>query len=132
MRIEEKIENNILTIDFYTHKSLVKREIINITGKNPEEIFNAKILLVKELSESIFLKFNGKEKEIIKEWGKIDENFKDLYKKLYPVGGWRNGGRPKGTKTEKTTMLKVRITPEEEKFLLEQLEKYRENKNKQS
>lgn len=127
MKIEEKAANDTITINFIVHRAIVYSNIIHCTGKTPDEIFNEKLLIIKKISDEkgVYLEFAGKQKEIIKEWAKIDKQFKDLYKKLYPVGGWRNGGRPKGSKTNKTTMLKVRITPEEEQFLLEQLKKYR-------
>jgi hypothetical protein len=81
---------------------------------------------IEEISENKSGDFYGKQKELIKAYGEIDERFKDLYKELYPHGGWRNGGRPKGSRTDKTTMLKVRITPDEEKYLLEKLQEYRD------
>lgn len=132
MKIEEKTENGIITIDFIIHKVIAQREFITIGGKSSDEIFNEKLLIIKKLTnpQGIYLKFSGKGKEILKAWGLVDDRFTALYKKLYPVGGWRNGGRPKGSRTEKTTMLKVRITPAEEKFLLEQLEKYRKKSKK--
>lgn len=127
MIIEETTKDGTITIDFLIHKSIAQREFITIGHKSPDEIFNEKLLIIKKLSnpQGIYLQFCNKEKEIVKAWGKIDSRFEELYKKLYPVGGWRNGGRPKGSKTNKTSMLKVRITPDEEKFLLEQLKKYR-------
>lgn len=40
-------------------------------------------------------------------------------------GGWRGGGRPKGSRTKRTEQFGRAITPEEKQFLNEQLEKYR-------
>ena len=119
MQIEEILSNNILTINFIMHGATYHHELINCAEKSPDEIFNEKLLIIRNLTAegSIFLKFSGREKELIKTWAKVDKRFEELYKKLYPHGGWRNGGRPKGT--DKTTMLKVRITPDEEKYLLE-------------
>jgi len=40
-------------------------------------------------------------------------------------GGWRGGGRPKGTKTRKTLYFTKAITPEEKEYLEKCLNEYR-------
>lgn len=130
MQIQENITGGILRIEFIIHKSIVKTEYILINDKGPEEIFEEKKEIVKRAAESISFALNGKEKEIIKAWGEVDSRFKELYKTLYPWGGWRKGGRPQGSKTNKTETFKKRITPDELEFLEKCLSEYRAKKKK--
>lgn len=43
-------------------------------------------------------------------------------------GGWRGGGRPKGSKTDKTERICLAVTPEEKEYLKKCLEDFR-NRN---
>lgn len=83
----------------------------------------------KERVISEFLQtFQGRdytEKEVLKAYSKIDKHFKDVYKEKYPRGGYRGGGRPKGSKTEKTERLNIAVTPDEKAAVIEFLENYR-------
>ncbi len=40
-------------------------------------------------------------------------------------GGWRGGGRPKGSRTLKTERINLAVTPEEKEYLKKCLEEYR-------
>ena len=72
---------------------------------------------------------NFTEKEVLKAYSKVDKYFKDIYKEKYPHGGWRQGGRPKGSKTSnRTERLQQVITPDEKEFLIKALEDYRKSK----
>ena len=127
MKINEIVNDNFCRIEIIEHKAVVKTFHFMFTSENDK--YRQTCKFIEEISENKSGDFYGKQKELIKAYGEIDERFKDLYKELYPHGGWRNGGRPKGSRTDKTTMLKVRITPDEEKYLLEKLQEYRQNKN---
>lgn len=123
MKINEIVNNGFCRVEIYEHRAVVKSFHFMFTSENDK--YRQTCKFIEEITKNKSSHFYGKQKELIKAYGAINERFKDLYKELYPQGGWRNGGRPKGSKTNKTTMLKVRITPEEEQFLLEQLKKYR-------
>ena len=60
-----------------------------------------------------------------------DSYFKDLYKQMFPHGGYRGGGKKKGEKfSDKTERLTTRISPEEKQLLSETLENYRKNEKR--
>ena len=83
----------------------------------------------KERVISEFLQtFQGRdytEKEVLKAYSKIDKYFKDVYKEKYPRGGYRGGGRPKGSRTERTERLNLAVTPDEKAAVIEFLDNYR-------
>lgn len=130
MQVREREDEFSITIEFYIHRVVHKtKHIIKAMYNNSENaIFNQKMRIVDELDESdIYLK--GRKKEIIKEWSKVDERFVEIYRDLYPRGGYRkNAGRPQGTRTDKTERLEYAITKDEKKYLIECLESYRRQK----
>lgn len=121
----------VLQVDFSEHKRVI------FTAEIPLKHERCAALRIAKAKEAVideFLAtFEGREytkKEVLKAYSKTDSYFKDVYKELFPHGGYRGGGRPKGsTSSKKTESLGVRITPEEKKYLLECLEIYREKKN---
>lgn len=127
MKIEEIKDGNFSRINIIEHRAIVKT--YSIMYSSDSDRYNQLCKYIEELNEGS-IHFRGKQKELIKAFGEIDEKFKELYKELYPHGGWRKGGRPKGSKTEKTERLNLAVTPEEKAAVLDFLENYRANKTK--
>ena len=125
MKIEEIKDGNISRINIYEHRAIVKSYSIMYSSENDR--YNQLCNFIEELSTSTIL-FRGEQKKLIKAFGEIDDRFKELYNELYPHGGWRKGGRPKGSRTERTERLNLAVTPEEKEFLLKTLEDYRAGK----
>lgn len=125
MKIEEIKDGNFSRINIIEHRAIVKSYSIMYNSENDR--YNQLCKYIEELNESS-VHFRGKQKELIKAFGEIDEKFKELYKELYPHGGWRKGGRPKGSKTEKTERLNLAVTPEEKAAVLVFLDNYRNGK----
>jgi hypothetical protein len=132
MRIEERIDEQYVVINFFVHQSIVEQRAILHGGKSEsEKVFKEKYKIVQELcgKGGIHFAFKDKQKEMIKEWSKCDGRFKDLYAELYPRGGYRGGGRPKGslskTKTDKTERVNIAVTPEEKQAVIKFLKEYR-------
>lgn len=91
-----------------------------------EELTEKKLKIVDEFLNTFragFYKFT--KKDVLKAYAKVDESIKKVYKSLYPQGGYRNGGRPKGSKTEKTERINWAVTPEEKEYLTRSLERFR-------
>lgn len=133
MRIEERIDEQYVVIDFIVHKSIIERKTINHGGKSEsEKVFKEKYKIVQELCGKSGIHFKNKQKEMIKEWSKCDWRFKDLYTELYPRGGYRGGGRPKGSlskvKTDKTERVNLAVTPEEKQAVIKFLKELRREK----
>ena len=122
MKIEEIKDGNISIIHIIVHRAIVKTYSIMYNSENDR--FNQICKYIEELSTSTIL-FRGEQKKLIKAFGEIDERFKKLYNELYPRGGYRNGGRPKGSRTDKTERINLAVTPEEKEFLIEALKNYR-------
>lgn len=118
-----------LLITFDHHRAEIYRTEIPLKHERCAALRIAKL---KEAAIDEFLgTFNGQKytkKEVLKAYSKVDEYFKSVYKELYPHGGYRNGGRPKGSKTDKTERLNVAVTREEKNLLIETLERYRQLK----
>lgn len=125
MKIEEIKDGNISRINIYEHRACVKSYSIMYNSENDR--YNQICKFIEELDECTIL-FRGKQKELIKAFAQIDERFKDLYNDLYPRGGYRGGGRPKGSRTDKTERLNLAVTPDEKAFLIKALEDYRAGK----
>ena len=125
MKIEEIKDGNFSRINIIVHRAIVKTYTIMYSSDSDR--YNQLCKYIEELNEGS-ISFRGKQKELIKAFGKIDDRFKELYKELYPHGGWRKGGRPKGSRTERTERLNLAVTPEEKEFLLKTLEDYRAGK----
>ena len=115
-----------LLISFCVHKSEIYRAEITLEHDRCAALRIAKD---KERVISDFLEKFGKsgwtEKEVLKAYSKIDKYFKDVYKEKYPRGGYRGGGRPKGSRTERTERLNLAVTPDEKAAVIEFLENYR-------
>lgn len=125
MRLNILYENregfgNDLFIVIRHGKKILNEARIKISGRNKDEITNAKLRFISD-----FCKENPDilPKDILRAFAVTDEVFKNLYKTQYPHGGYRGGGRPKGT--TKTETLNQRLTPAEKTFLLDQLARYR-------
>lgn len=121
----------VLQIEFSGHKKVIFTRQIPLKYEKCPALRTAR---AKEAVIDEFLTtFEGQKftkKEVLKAYSKTDSYFKDLYKQMFPHGGYRGGGRPKGsTSSNKTESLGVRITPEEKEYLLECLEVYRKKKN---
>ena len=127
MKIYElKLENNQSRIEVMEHRATIKTFTLMYSSESDK--YNQICKFIEELNENRNGHFYGKQKELIKAFGEIDDRFKELYKELYPHGGWRKGGRPKGSRTERTERLNLAVTPEEKEFLLKTLEDYRAGK----
>lgn len=118
MKIEEIKDGNISRINIYEHRAIVKSYAIMYNSE--QDRYNQICKFIEELSTSTIL-FRGEEKKLIKAFAEIDDRFKELYNELYPRGGYRGGGRPKGSRTEKTERLNLAVTPDEKEFLIKKL-----------
>lgn len=132
MRVEERIDEQYVVIDFIVHRSIAVQRVISHGGNfESKKVFEEKCKIVQELcnKNGMHLAFSNKQKEMIKEWGKCDGRFKDLYAELYPRGGYRGGGRPKGslskTKTDKTERVNLAVTLEEKQAVIKFLKECR-------
>lgn len=125
MKIEETKDGNISCIEIIEHRAVIKTFTLMYNSENDR--YNQLCKFIEELSTNT-IHFRGEQKKLIKAFGEIDDRFKELYKELYPHGGWRKGGRPKGSRTERTERLNLALTPEEKEFLLKSLEDYRAGK----
>ena len=130
--IEHENGEKYLLIIFNHHRAEIFRTEIPLKH---ERCAALRIAKAKESAIDEFLTtFNGKKytkKEVLKAYAKQDEYFKGVYKELYPQGGKRDGGgRPKGTKTDKTESLGTRISAKEKDLLLETLNNYRKREEK--
>ncbi len=118
-----------LRITFNHHQAAIFTSEISL---NYDRCKNLKIAQAKENVIKDFLNsFNGKKytrKEVLLAYSKVDNHFKDVYKEEFPHGGYRNGGRPKGSKTEKTERINWAVTPEEKVMLNDVLTNFRNNK----
>lgn len=120
---EVKFDNNMSRIEICEHKAVVKTFTLMYSSESDK--YNQICNFIEELDQNRNSHFFGKQKELIKAFGEIDERYKELYKELYPHGGWRKGGRPKGSKTEKTERLNLAVTPDEKAAVLDFLDNYR-------
>lgn len=123
----EKADGEYIQIEFKHHKATVYVADIPATFDRCPALRLAKAKT--EVIERFLNSSEGKhftEKEVLKAYSKIDKHFADIYKEKYPHGGWRQGGRPKGTKTsDRTERFQQSITPQEKEFLIKALEYYR-------
>ena len=127
----EKEDGEYIQIEFKHHKATVYVADIPATFDRCPALRLAKAKT--EVIERFLNSSEGKhftEKEVLKAYSKIDKHFADIYKEKYPHGGWRQGGRPKGSKTSnRTERLQQSLTPEEKEYLIKALEDYRKNKS---
>lgn len=126
MEIMERDDEYSLTIYVCIHRAIVKTfHILKTLHKTPNAVFIKKQNIVEELSR------NYKEKDIINAWRKVDSRFEEIYKNLYPHGGYRkNSGRPTGSRTKRTERLNNSVTPEEKAAVEDLLKRMRQNENK--
>lgn len=140
MQINETINTRetgekYILITFYHHRAEIYRAEIPFKYERCSALRSAKARenIINEFLNS----FNGKKytkKEVLKAYSKINEYFKSVYKSLYPQGGYRNGGRKKGQsidpakKSPRTESFGIRITKEEKAFLINALERFRQQK----
>lgn len=124
MKIEEIKDGNISRINIYEHRAIVKSYAIMYNSE--QDRYNQICKFIEDISKNTIL-FRGEEKKLIKAFAEIDDRFKELYNELYPRGGYRGGGRPKGSRTEKTERLNIAVTPEEKAAVLDFLENYRKS-----
>lgn len=127
MKIYElKLQNNQSRIEVMEHKATIKTFTLMYSSESDK--YNQICKFIEELNENRNGHFFGKQKELIKAFAEIDDRFKELYNELYPRGGYRGGGRPKGSRTDKTERLNLAVTPDEKEFLIKALEDYRNKK----
>lgn len=135
MRINEKLCSNngkeYLQIEFSHFKNnIICTKILYIDGMTAEEILKAKWEIAEE-----FCKKNPhfEPKSVYRAYVNADSALMPFYKAIYPTGGYRNGGRKKGSKTDpakkslRTESFNNRITVEEKRFLEFCLYEYRIN-----
>lgn len=130
MQIYEHEDEYLITVEFVIHRAIVATyHILKAFHRTETAVFAKKKQIIEEITHRLY--FKGKEKEIIKAWSKIDSRFEELYKILYPRGGYRkNSGRPQGTRTKRTERLNQTITPEEKAAVEDLLKRMRQNENK--
>lgn len=68
-------------------------------------------------------------KDLFQAFSKVDPLMLDYYKEQFPRGGYRGGGRPKGSlskiRTNKTERVNLAVTPEEKQAVIKFLKEYR-------
>lgn len=120
----------VLQIEFSEHKKVIFTRQIPLKYEKCPALRTAR---AKEAVIDEFLTtFEGQKftkKEVLKAYSKTDSYFKDLYKQMFPHGGYRGGGKKKGEKfSDRTERLTSRITLDEKEYLLKKLEEYRNKK----
>lgn len=123
----EKDGAEYILIEFRHHKAVI------YSAEIPAKYERCSALRLAKAKQNVIGEFlkspSGQgfcEKEVLKAYSKTDEYFAGVYREKYPHGGWRQGGRPKGSRTSnRTERLQQTITPEEKAFLLRALEYYR-------
>ena len=120
----------VLQIEFSEHKKVIFTSQIPLKYEKCPALRTAR---AKEAVIDEFLTtFEGQKftkKEVLKAYSKTDSYFKDLYKQMFPHGGYRGGGKKKGEKfSDRTERLTSRITLDEKEYLLKKLEEYRNKK----
>jgi len=129
MIIKEQIVGSIITFEFILYKKVVltKHYMLNYNTEN--EIYRVKCNMIEEVDQEKG-RFKGRKKDLIKAFAQYDERFKYLYSELFPHGGYHGGGRPKGSKTDKTERFQQAISPKEKLYLEKCLVKYREREER--
>lgn len=129
MIINEKIDGAIITFEFILYKKVVltKRYMLNYHTDN--EIYNIKCNMIEEVDRSEG-RFKGRKKDMIKAFAKGDTRFNELYSELFPHGGYHGGGRPRGSKTDKTERFQQAISLKEKIYLEKCLIKFREREER--
>lgn len=124
-------EQECIKIEFVHNRAVIFSSEIYATEKN--------ILATKLKVIDVYLQTSNPrytQKEVLKEWAKIDEQMKEYYKTFDNRGGVRKGaGRKIGSlqktpKSRKTEYLGLCLTPEEKEYLKKCLEEYRNNLSK--
>jgi hypothetical protein len=103
-------------------KKPINEARIKTRGRNDDEITNAKIRFISDFCNQ---HPDILAKDVLRAFGAKDEIIQKIYKTQYPQGGYRGGGRRKGT--ERTETLNQRITKDEKEFLLNALAALRNN-----
>lgn len=123
---EGEAKEELLIKITYRRKELCSEKIIT-DGMSLNEVTEAKKQIIstfcKQHEEFDF-------KDVLLAFSKIDESMQSYYKKLYPHGGYRGGGRPRGSKTERTEYFNRAVTPDEREYLIKCLEEYRRRNGK--
>ena len=101
-----------------------RNELYNVTY-NVSGLADAEVLELKKEAAAKFCEAfpDIPLKSVLQGFKAVDPSMEEYYKQMFPNGGWRGGGRPRGT--DKTETLNQRLTPDEKKFLLWQLKIYR-------
>ena len=111
---------DVLKIRFKYRRNELYNVSYNISGLADAEVLKLK----KEAADKFCAMFPDVPlKDVLQGFKAADPLMQEYYKQTFPHGGWRGGGRPKGT--DKTETLNQRLTPDEKKFLLWQLKIYR-------
>ena len=122
----ETISDNELKIRFMHRRDELYNVSYNISGLSDAEVLELK----KEAAAKFCAVFPDVPlKSVLQGFKAVDPLMQGYYKQMFPNGGWRGGGRPKGAKgtkqTKKTEALNQRITLEEKEILIKILKSLR-------
>ena len=111
-------EADVLEIYFKHRRDELYNVSYNISGLSDAEVLELK----KEAAAKFCAVFPDVSlKSVLQGFKAVDPLMHGYYKQMFPNGGWRGGGRPKGAKgkkkTKKTEALNQRITLEEKEIL---------------
>ena len=116
-------KEDVLEIHFKHRRNELYNVSYNVSGLSEAEVLELK----KEAAAKFCAVFPDVPlKSVLQGFKAVDPLMQEYYKQTFPNGGWRGGGRPKGT--NKTESLNQRLTPDEKEFLLLQLKNYRQKK----
>lgn len=129
MIIKEQVAGAIITFEFILYKKVVLSKHYMLNYHTENELYRVRCKVIEEVDQ-MDGRFKGRKKDLIKAFAQLDERFNDLYAELYPHGGYHGGGRPRGSKTDKTERFQQAISLKEKIYLEKCLIKFREREEK--
>ena len=125
IKIEYTLSETELEIRFKYRRNELYKVSYNISGLADLEVLELK----KEAAAKFCAMFPDIPlKSVLQGFKAVDPSMTEYYKQTFPHGGWRGGGRPKGT--NKTEALNQRITLEEKEILIKILKSLRSSEHK--
>ena len=91
-------EEDVLEIRFIRGRNMIHNAFYNIQGLSDSDVLELK----KEAASKFCAVFPDVPlKSVLQGFKVVDPLMREYYKQTFPNGGWRGGGRPKGTKGTK-------------------------------
>ena len=119
-------EEDALEIRFIRGRNMIHNVFYNISGLADADVLELK----KEAAAKFCAVFPDVPlKSVLQGFKAVDPLMQEYYKQMFPNGGWRGGGRPKGTLRSNKKARFTKAISEEEKIYLEKcLEDFRKKK----